>query len=211
VAHRGAAAPQARAGSCSGRLDGTAVQDVARLAFRDEVQAPPGQAPGRALDGNRIVPSLWETAWVDVRDSGNLVLASARRWLAGVNARYPWNHNEHFHRWILRSLPAGRRADYAVDVGCGTGVLAGRPAPHFARVIGIDSDEGMAAAASAHLADIPRVRIVRCGFAEFAQAAGAANILRCRRPFAGCACPHACMRAPAEGPVRSWAAARSRR
>ena len=133
--------------------------------------AQPGQLPDRALDGNRRVASLWETASVDVRDSGNPVLVRARRWLAGVNARHPWNHNEHFHRWILRNLPIRRLA--AVDVGCGTGVLAGRLAPHFARVTGIDADEGMAAAASAHLAGMPQVSIVRCGFNEFASASAA--------------------------------------
>ena len=71
---------------------------------------------------------------MDVRDSANPVLARARRWLDRVNARHPWNHNEHFHGWILRSLPARRRA--AVDVGCWTGALAGKLAPHFACVTG---------------------------------------------------------------------------
>jgi len=107
---------------------------------------------------------------VDVRDSANPVLAGARRWLVRVNARHPWNHNEHFHGWILRNLPARRRA--AIDVGCGTGVLAGKLAPHFARVTGIDADAGMAAAATARLARDPRVAIRRCGFGEFAAAAG---------------------------------------
>jgi 2-polyprenyl-3-methyl-5-hydroxy-6-metoxy-1,4-benzoquinol methylase len=90
---------------------------------------------------------------VDVRDSAYPVLARARRWLDRVNARHPWNHNEHFHGWILGNLPARRRA--AVDVGCGTGVLAGKLAPHFTGVTGIDADAGMAAAASAHLAQDP--------------------------------------------------------
>ena len=107
---------------------------------------------------------------MDVRDSANPVLASARRWLAQVNARHPWNHNEHFHGWILRNLPARRRA--AVDIGCGTGVLAGKLAPHFGRVTGIDADAGMAAAASGRLADDPRVTIRRCGFEQFASASG---------------------------------------
>ncbi len=107
---------------------------------------------------------------MDVRDSANPALASTRRWLAQLNARHPWNHNEHFHGWILRNLPARRRA--AVDVGCGTGVLAGKLAPHFACVTGIDADAGMAAAASAHLARDPRVTIRRCGFGQFAAAAG---------------------------------------
>jgi len=107
---------------------------------------------------------------MDVRDSANPVLAGARQWLARVNARHPWNHNEHFHGWILRNLPARRRA--AVDVGCGTGVLAGKLAQHFARVTGIDADAAMAAAASARLAQDPRVTIRRCGFEQFASAAG---------------------------------------
>jgi predicted TPR repeat methyltransferase len=72
-------------------------------------------------------------------------------------------------RWILRNLPARRRA--AVDIGCGTGVLAGKLAPHFAHVTGIDAGAGMAAAAAAHLAHDPAVAIRRCRFADFAAAA----------------------------------------
>jgi SAM-dependent methyltransferase len=107
---------------------------------------------------------------MDVRDSTNPVVLTAGRWLARANARHPWNHNEHFHSWILRTLPARRQL--AVDVGCGTGALAGKLAPHFAHVTGIDADEGMATAASTRLADDPRVSIVRCRFAAFADAAG---------------------------------------
>jgi SAM-dependent methyltransferase len=107
---------------------------------------------------------------VDVRDSANPVLASARRWLARVNARHPWNHNEYFHGWILRNLPARRRA--AIDVGCGAGVLAGKLARRFARVTGIDADAGMAAAASARLAQDPGVTVRRCSFEQFTAAAG---------------------------------------
>jgi SAM-dependent methyltransferase len=119
----------------------------------EEVPAPSEKLPG-----------------VDVRDSAHPVLAGTRRWLDRVNARHPWNHNEHFHGWILRNLPARRRA--AVDVGCGTGVLAGKLAPHFARVTGIDADAGMAAAASARLAHDPQVTIRHCRFGQFASAAG---------------------------------------
>jgi SAM-dependent methyltransferase len=114
---------------------------------------------------------------VDVRDSANPVLARARRWLDRVNARHPWDHNEHFHGWILGNLPADRRA--AVDVGCGTGVLAGKLAPHFAHVTGIDADAGMAAAASTRLAHDPRVSICHCRFEQFAAAAddGGADLI----------------------------------
>jgi SAM-dependent methyltransferase len=97
--------------------------------------------------------------------------------LAKINARHPWNHNEHFHAWILRNLPARRQA--AVDVGCGKGVLAGRLAPHFAHVTGIDRNEGMAAAARARLRGCPQVSIHRGDFADFSSAArdGGADLI----------------------------------
>jgi SAM-dependent methyltransferase len=111
---------------------------------------------------------------MDVRDSTNPMVLTAARWLAIVNSRHPWNHNEHFHGWILRNLPARRQA--AVDVGCGTGVLAGKLAPHFTRVTGIDADEGMSSAARARLAGDPRVSIMRCRFDEFAAATGESEV-----------------------------------
>lgn len=121
--------------------------------------------PGQAADSQNF-----RVSGLDVRDSANPVVLSAARWLARVNARHPWNHNEYFHGWLLRNLPVRRQA--AVDVGCGTGVLAEKLALRFARVTGIDIDEAMAAAASARLAGEPRVSIMRCGFDAFAGAAG---------------------------------------
>ncbi|WP_239094534.1 hypothetical protein [Planotetraspora silvatica] len=38
------------------------------------------------------------------------------------HAAHPWDHNAHYHRWILRQLP--RSFDSALDVGCGSGDLA---------------------------------------------------------------------------------------
>jgi len=53
------------------------------------------------------------------------------------NAAHPWDHNAHYHPWLLRQLP--RRFGRALDVGCGSGdlvrALAGR-----AEVHGIDAD-----------------------------------------------------------------------
>jgi SAM-dependent methyltransferase len=97
--------------------------------------------------------------------------------LAKINARHPWNHNEHFHGWILRNLPARRHA--AVDVGCGKGVLAGKLAAHFTHVIGIDRNEGMAAAASARLRGSPQVSIHRGDFADLSPTAidGGADLI----------------------------------
>jgi len=90
--------------------------------------------------------------------------------LAKINAQRPWSHNEHFHGWILRNLPARRSA--AVDIGCGKGVLAGKLATQFAQVTGIDRNEGMAAAASARLRGFPQVSIQRCDFANFVSTVG---------------------------------------
>lgn len=108
---------------------------------------------------------------MDIRDSTNPVVLGASRLLDWFNARHPWNHNEHFHGWILRNLPARRLA--ALDVGCGAGVLAGKLAPHFEHVTGIDADAGMAAAASARLAGDPRVTIRHVRFEQLAAATGA--------------------------------------
>jgi SAM-dependent methyltransferase len=103
---------------------------------------------------------------MDIRD----LPGPGHQWLANVNARHPWNHNEHFHSWILGNLPARRRT--AVDIGCGHGVLAGKLAAHFTHVTGIDRDEGMAAAATTRLRDLPGVSIQQCDFADFSPAAG---------------------------------------
>jgi SAM-dependent methyltransferase len=107
---------------------------------------------------------------MDVRESASPVVVSASRWLARINARHPWSHNEYFHGWILRRLPVRRRS--AVDIGCGAGVLTGKLAGQFARVTGIDADAGMAAAATARLADDARVTVRQCRFEDFAATAG---------------------------------------
>jgi len=95
--------------------------------------------------------------------------------LARLNARHPWNHNEYFHRWILRNLPARREA--AVDIGCGKGVLAAKLATCFTHVTGIDPDEGMATTAAARLAGAPGASIRRCRFDELTPAGGGADLI----------------------------------
>ncbi|WP_238782889.1 class I SAM-dependent methyltransferase [Streptomyces monomycini] len=60
------------------------------------------------------------------------------RALDRFNAARPWDHNAHFHPWILRQLP--RRFDSALDVGSGSGDLARLLATRAARVHGIDPD-----------------------------------------------------------------------
>ncbi|MFE5616069.1 class I SAM-dependent methyltransferase [Streptomyces sp. NPDC056524] len=60
------------------------------------------------------------------------------RALDRFNAAYPWDHNAHHHRWILRQLPT--RFQCALDVGSGSGDLARLLAGRAAAVQGVDSD-----------------------------------------------------------------------
>jgi SAM-dependent methyltransferase len=58
--------------------------------------------------------------------------------LERFNATYPWDHNAHYHRWILRQLP--RRFSRALDIGSGSGDLARLLAGRAAAVEAVDSD-----------------------------------------------------------------------
>ncbi|MGW3119608.1 class I SAM-dependent methyltransferase [Streptomyces sp. NPDC001107] len=58
--------------------------------------------------------------------------------LERFNAAHPWDHNAHYHPWLLRQLP--RRLDRALDVGCGTGDLVRLLAGRAKEVCGVDSD-----------------------------------------------------------------------
>ncbi|MFF5251364.1 class I SAM-dependent methyltransferase [Streptomyces leeuwenhoekii] len=60
------------------------------------------------------------------------------RALEQFHATHPWDHNAHYHRWILRRLP--RRFDRALDVGSGSGDLAGLLASRAGAVHGVDAD-----------------------------------------------------------------------
>jgi SAM-dependent methyltransferase len=57
------------------------------------------------------------------------------------NAAHPWDHNAHYHPWLLRQLP--RRFGRALDVGCGSGDLVRLLAGRGERVQGVDSDPGI--------------------------------------------------------------------
>ena len=47
-----------------------------------------------------------------------------------------WDHNLHYHRWLLRHVPAG--CEDALDAGCGTGEFARQLALRCKRVLSID-------------------------------------------------------------------------
>ena len=84
--------------------------------------------------------------------------------LDAFNQRHPWSHNDHFHGWILRRLPAARRA--ALDVGCGRGNLVALLVDQFGLVDGIDRDAEMARASAARFAGDDRVTVRQLPFGE---------------------------------------------
>ncbi|MGW3008322.1 class I SAM-dependent methyltransferase [Streptomyces sp. NPDC001219] len=62
----------------------------------------------------------------------------ALRALDRFNAAHPWDHNAHYHRWLLRQLP--QRLGSALDIGCGSGDLARLLATRADEVQGVDAD-----------------------------------------------------------------------
>ncbi|MGY0024471.1 class I SAM-dependent methyltransferase [Streptomyces sp. YJ-C3] len=59
----------------------------------------------------------------------------------------PFDHNDHYHRLLLRHLPP--RGGTALDAGCGTGRFARRLVAHGYRVDALDADPATLAAAEA--------------------------------------------------------------
>lgn len=101
---------------------------------------------------------------MDIRTVPNPLVRAGGRWLHRVNQRHPWSHNDHFHGWILRRLPARRRR--ALDVGCGAGLLLSRLRGHFDEVLGVDADAAMAAASAERFAGDPAVAVRHARFED---------------------------------------------
>jgi ubiquinone/menaquinone biosynthesis C-methylase UbiE len=80
-----------------------------------------------------------------------------------MRPREQWNHNNHYHEWLLRQLPA--RFERALDVGCGHGFFAARLAGAADRVDALDADPGVIAEAS-RLHPSPRIRFREGDFLE---------------------------------------------
>lgn len=68
----------------------------------------------------------------------------------------PWDHNIHYHRFLLRQVP--RNAERALDVGCGEGHFARALAERFAHVEAIDASPEMVTAAERAFGSVPNLR-----------------------------------------------------
>ncbi|MFB7631947.1 class I SAM-dependent methyltransferase [Streptomyces sp. NPDC056149] len=79
------------------------------------------------------------------------------RALDRFNAAHPWDHNAHYHRWILRQLPA--RCARALDIGSGSGDLARLLATRAEAVHGVDADPEITAKARHLTPDIGHLGI----------------------------------------------------
>lgn len=84
--------------------------------------------------------------------------------LERFNRRHPWSHNDHFHGWVVRNLPA--RRDRALEVGCGLGGLAQTLADQFGFVRAIDRDAEMVRLARARLGGLTNVEVDHAGFLD---------------------------------------------
>ncbi len=73
-----------------------------------------------------------------------------------------WNHNTHYHRAVLRGLPAS--LDRVLDVGCGDGRFAARLAGRAREVLAIDPDPSQVEEARTRTAADQRVTVQRADF-----------------------------------------------
>ncbi|MEV7200581.1 class I SAM-dependent methyltransferase [Streptomyces griseoluteus] len=98
------------------------------------------------------------------------------RALERFNAAHPWDHNAHYHRWILRRLP--RRLDRVLDVGSGSGDLARLLAGRATTVQAVDSDPVITGQAQKLTpADLPVTYTVADAMAELP--AGPYDVITC--------------------------------
>lgn len=67
-----------------------------------------------------------------------------------------WDHNEHYHRYLLRQLPA--HCEAALDVGCGTGSFSRLLAGRAGRVVALDLSPRMIEVAKERSRQYPNIQ-----------------------------------------------------
>jgi SAM-dependent methyltransferase len=91
------------------------------------------------------------------------------RALERFNQMFWWNHNDHYHKWILRRTPKRPGPMTALDVGCGRGDLVDRFRARNLKVTGIDPDPEMARVAGSRFAGAQTVTIQESAFEQVHQ------------------------------------------
>ncbi|WP_243789556.1 bifunctional 2-polyprenyl-6-hydroxyphenol methylase/3-demethylubiquinol 3-O-methyltransferase UbiG [Saccharopolyspora gloriosae] len=76
-----------------------------------------------------------------------------------------WNHNVHYHRLVLDTVPDG--CGKALDVGCGDGLLVRKLAARANRVTGIDRSRRMIREARRASINLSNVSYVDSDFVDF--------------------------------------------
>ena len=71
------------------------------------------------------------------------------------NSDERWNHNTHYHRFLLDHVPAGCKS--ALDLGCGTGAFARLLAQRAEHVLALDLSPQMIHQAQTRSADVPNI------------------------------------------------------
>ena len=86
-----------------------------------------------------------------------------------------WDHNTHYHRWLLGVVPPA--VGTAVDVGCGDGLLLQRLAPRCRRVVGLEPDPATAARASARTVGLAHVQVEQVGLLDWEAPDGSVDVV----------------------------------
>ncbi len=83
--------------------------------------------------------------------------------LEPVSADPYWNHNTHYHPWLIAQVPESART--ALDVGCGDGLLASKLATRCESVLGVYVDGEIITSATTPA----NVRLAQADFRELDQ------------------------------------------
>lgn len=72
---------------------------------------------------------------------------------------HAWDHNNHYHAFLLRQIPP--RLEAALEIGCGTGAFARLLAQHSARVLALDYSANMILQAQAQSQAFSNIEFVQ--------------------------------------------------
>lgn len=84
--------------------------------------------------------------------------------MANTGSSPGFNHNDFYHRFLLRRVPS--RCGRALDIGCGTGLFARRLAQRAHTVVGIDQDPAVIATARALSTGTPNIDYIQADLAD---------------------------------------------